>query len=110
MKKKRTNVSLRREYATCLPGEVEPSCEDRPRISERPRIKRRLPDPNIRSLQPLLFFADASDLDVSAVHVFSDPDEDGIALGFVTGSGTINVKLPRKLARRLIDGLAAQLR
>jgi hypothetical protein len=73
-------------------------------------VKRGLTDPSIRSLQPLLFFADASDLDVSSVHVFSDPDEDGITLGFVTAQGTINVKLPRRLAKKLVDGTAGLVR
>lgn len=99
----RQHASLRREYST-------PS-EQRPRIKEvrSTTVRKRTTDPTIRSLQPLIFYADASDIDVSAVHVFADPNEDGICYGFVTACGTVNLILPRKLARQLIDATAKQL-
>jgi hypothetical protein len=86
IKKQRVRASLRREKPERM-------------ILARPRCI----DPTIRELQPLVFYADASDLDVSSVHVFDDPD--GIALGFVTRQGTVNLTLPPGLARKLADGL-----
>ena len=84
---RRRHVSLRREYAT---------------MTERSSA--------IRSLEPLVFFADSTDLDVANIHVFADEDEDAVALGFVLRCGTVNVRLPSDLAQQLADGLTGQLR
>jgi hypothetical protein len=92
IKKQRVRASLRR---------VETMHVEEPMKTNRPRCI----DPIIRELQPMSFYADASELDVSAVHVFEGPDNDGIALGFVTRQGTVNVTLPLRLARQLADGL-----
>jgi hypothetical protein len=70
---RRRHVSLRREYTTTK--------ERQPGVSV------------IRSLEPLVFFADSTDLDVESIHVFADLDEAAIALGFVLRCGTVNVKL-----------------
>ena len=85
---RRRHVSLRREYATTT--------------KERHSA--------IRSLEPLVFFADSTDLDVASIHVFADADEAAVAVGFVLRCGTVNVKLPSDLAQQLADGLRGQLR
>jgi hypothetical protein len=84
----RQHVSLRREYA------------------KRPSRTRSA----VRSLQPLEFFADSTDLDVTSVHVFAEFDDGTVAVGFVLGCGTVNVKLPATTAREFCDALAGQLR
>jgi hypothetical protein len=68
------------------------------------RVKRREERPRfIDSLRPLPFRSDATDLDVSTLHVF--PEADAIVLSFVTTQRTVNLKVPPRLARRLGDGV-----
>jgi hypothetical protein len=74
MKPRRQHVSLKREYSSVN----APNQHGDEASTSRPR--RRTLDPAIRSLQPLIFFADASDLDVTCVHLFDEPDADWIAL------------------------------
>jgi hypothetical protein len=57
----------------------------------------------IDNIRPLVFYADADDLHVESVHVFEV--DNGIALGFVTTLGTVNVVLPGRLAREVGNGL-----
>jgi hypothetical protein len=95
IKKQRVRASLRREKR------VETMQVEEAVKTVRPRCI----DPTIRELQPMVFYADASDLDVSSVHVFTIPDSNDIALGFVTRQGTVNLTLPPRLARQLADGL-----
>ena len=76
-------------------------------LRERKHPRRRIPrrEGIIDNLRPLTFQAAADlDLDVESVHLF--PEQNGIALGFTTGRGSINVLLPRQLASDLGDGLS----
>ena len=63
----------------------------------------------IRSMEPLTFFADSTDLDVTSIDVFADHDDDAVALSFVTGCGTVNVRLESDVALALLEGLHDQL-
>jgi len=65
---------------------------------------RRRPDPDqLNGIRPLVFYADANELDVDHVHVF--PSKDSIAVCFFTALGSVNVLLPLQLAREIGTGL-----
>jgi hypothetical protein len=74
----------------------------------RARLYRRQAEvvPQLDQLRPLAFYADTHDLLVSAVHVFPDDYGHGIAVSFLTASGSVNVLLPPELASQLGGGLS----
>jgi hypothetical protein len=94
IKKQRVRASLKREKLETVQVQ-EPVKTERPRCVDR----------TVRQMQPMVFHTDASDLDVASVHVFTSPDSNDIALGFITRQGTINLTVPPGLARQLSDGL-----
>ena len=70
------------------------------------RLRRQIrprPDP-FRELRPLTFRSDAGDITVTTVHVFETTDG-GVAMCCMTGSGSINIVLPARLAQQVGNGL-----
>lgn len=91
--------------------------------SIRPRIKRpRRQDVTLRRTlhgnpfahhQPLTFRTDTAELNVNTVHIFAHRDDERyryggvetVAISFVTGTGSVNVLMPQKLAEQMSDGI-----
>jgi hypothetical protein len=73
------------------------------------RQRHRQQQRHVAEMVPLQFKSDTADLDVHTVSIFDDYDR-SVGIAFVTGRGTVSVRLPDHLACEMGNGIIRLLR